>query len=77
MLRVERGRTLQHQLGLGVDEHGAVHVDVPLEALAGAFDVVRLDLGHDRPEQPDRPAPGAVAKGFSYRNTERLVGTMR
>ena len=46
MLRVERGTTLQHQLGLGVDEDGAVHVDVQLEALAGVLDVVRLELRH-------------------------------
>jgi hypothetical protein len=48
--------TLQRQLGRGVDQNRAVHVEVRLEALAGAFDVVRLELGHVRPEQADRPA---------------------
>ena len=41
-------RLLQHEFGFGVDQHGAVHVDVQLEAFSRSLDVVRLELGHHR-----------------------------
>jgi hypothetical protein len=52
-----RRKTSKHQLGLGVDQDGAVHVDVQLEALAGAFDVVRLDLRHHLGASEQEGAP--------------------